>query len=193
MSRISDIQDILNQMNESFILAPVATVMQFLQQEDLIKEYAIGGSVAIAIWSEPFDTDDIDIFCDFSPAVAGNLSLLRKRVEEAGLGQMRGMYLNIRGTKVQLQSVANGPPVELAAFKNATWIDCEGGIKARVFELEYALAMKAYANRIEDWLHISIALRSADIDMPKLEGILNKFQGKDGLLLWETWKEYYGR
>lgn len=40
---------------------------------------------------------------------------------------------------------------------------------------EYALAVKAQANRNKDWIHIAAAMESYEPDKDKLQGLLQKY------------------
>lgn len=93
--------------------------------------------------------------------------------------KVKGLYINIRGVDVQFL-VPNQPLVE-EALENGFFVDIEN-VKARIFQYEYALAVKAEAGRPKDWAHIATALESATPNKEKLETILTRY----GLL--EKWR-----
>jgi len=77
-------------------------------------------------------------------------------------------------------------PLEEEAMKTAITVPVEG-VSSRVFQLEYAMAIKVQTGRAKDWNHIEIALDSAEPDMAKFESILEKF----GLI--QKWRLYRDR
>ena len=182
---MSEANDILKRLDEHKPpgLSEVALVMQRMIIEDYIKNYAIGGAVAVAYYSEPLFTEDVDVFCYYSDALANNISPIRTRLEELGV-VCRGMNYYIKGIKVQMQSMAEATPLEKKAFETAGLFDIDN-VSVRIFQLEYAIAVKVQANRKKDWNHIFIAMDSADVNTDKLMSILREF----GLL--EAWRKNY--
>lgn len=164
-----------------FILSPVFRLMNQLELEGFITRYVMGGSMALMPYSEPFLTDNVDFFC-YSPQKGLLLDLgpIYKRVGELGY-TTSGPYLIIEG--VQIQFLAPDGPLLDEAMETAVELEI-GEIPTRVFQLEYALSIKAQANRKKDWLHIMTVLDSAKVNRSKLEEILEKF----GLL--EQWRRH---
>jgi len=156
----------------SAVLGPTLAVINQLESEGFFKRYAIGGSVALMNYCEAFRTDDLDIYC-FIPQETPLIDLapIYKRLEELG-HKTTEEYLSIEGVKVQFLP----PHGELSeeAIKTAISVDVEG-VTSRVFQYEYAIAMKAQAGRTKDWLHIQLALESAEPDMVKLKELLTRF------------------
>jgi len=89
------------------------------------------------------------------------------------------LYVNIEG--VDIQFLVPEDDVTKEALSTAVLVDCEG-VPFHVFQYEYALAVKASANRAKDWGHIATAIEAREPDKIKLEDILQKF----GLL--ERWR-----
>lgn len=175
--------EILDEIDESFpfVLGPVLRVMNRLEQEGLFKRYVIGGSMALMYYSEPFFTDDVDFFCYLrQQGLLFDLGPIFTRLGELGC-KASGLYMIIEG--VPIQFLAPDGPLLGEAMASALDITM-GGVPTRIFQLEYALAIKAQANRKKDWKHIVTALDSAEVDTKKLENILHRF----GLL--EAWRRH---
>ena len=164
-----------------FVLGPVFSVMNQLEQEGLLETYVTGGSMALMYYSEPFLTDDIDFFCYLAQkGLLFDLGPIYKRLNELGY-KASGLYVFIDGVPVQFL-VPDGPLLD-EAMANAFEI-MVSGVPTRIFELEYALAIKAQANRKKDWKHIFTVLDSAEVDFAKLEGILERFK------LLDAWRRH---
>lgn len=153
-------------------LAQVLKVMNQLQAEGLIKDYAIGGSMAIVFYSEPFMTRDVDFFCSLNQdTLLYDWEPIFNRLTELGY-PTEGLYKVIEGVPVQF--LAPDGPLLAEAMETAISTEIDG-VPARVLDLEYALAIKVDANRTKDWMHINLALESAQPDMQKLMALLNRF------------------
>jgi hypothetical protein len=169
------------------VLAPTLRIINRLVAEGLIESYSIGGSLAILYYSEPFHTDDMDIFC-YVPGkpILFQLGPVWQFLENLGY-KTKGLYITIEGVDVQFLSPGPNDGLEMEAMDTAVSIEVEG-VPTHIFQLEYALAIKVKAGRPKNWNHIEIALNSAEPDVPKLESILQKF----GLI--EKWRRYsHGR
>ena len=103
-----------------------------------------------------------------------------KRLQEMGC-EIDNLYVNVRGVDVQFLVPANQPLVE-DALANAASVTIDH-VTIHIFEYEYALAVKAEANRAKDWAHITMAVESAMPNKQKLNAILTKY----GLL--EKWRQ----
>lgn len=163
------------------ILGPTLKVINQLAEEGIIESPTIGGSIALMYYSQPAKTDDLDMFC----YMAGqgdfvSLAPIYTRLEQLKY-EIKDLYINIEGVDVQF--LVPGPLEALPreALNTSVEIKVEG-VPTRVFQFEYALAVKAQANRTKDWIHIMSAIESAEPDQTKLMQILEKY----GLV--ELWK-----
>jgi hypothetical protein len=180
MTGASDILDSLDESG-SLPLGPVLRVMNQLQQEGLFAQYVMGGSMALMYYCEPFATDDVDFFCHFpQQGMLFDLGPIYQRLTEMGC-KTSGLYMIIEGVPVQFLSPDG--PLLTEAMNNAVAMTFDG-VPGSIFQFEYALAIKADANRNKDWGHIATAIASADVDQSKLHAILEKF----GLL--DRWRKH---
>jgi len=172
------------------VLAPTLRVINQLVDEGLIDSYVIGGSIAILYYSEPFSTEDLDVFC-YLPGRPEffHLGPVWQRLEALGYSS-HGLYITINGVDVQFLSPGPQNDLEAEAMESSVPILVEG-VSARVFQLEYAMAIKVKAGRWKDWNHIEVAMSSAEPDIAKLQSLLEKFKDDHGVKLSDKWEEHY--
>lgn len=162
------------------ILGPTLELINQLESEGIIQQPTIGGSVALMYYSQPVRTDALDMFCYIkNQGIILQLEPIYERLVELGC-KINDLYINVRGVDVQFLVPANQPLVE-EALANAASITVDS-VETHIFEYEYALAVKAEANRPKDWAHILTAIESAVPNRKKLDAILTKY----GLL--EKWR-----
>ncbi|MGH9549192.1 MAG: hypothetical protein ACRD3W_07455, partial [Terriglobales bacterium] len=132
----------MEKVDESFqfVLGPVLRMMNQLEQEGLFKRYVTGGSMALIYYSEPFFTNAIDFFCYLpQKGLLFDLGPIYKRLGELGC-EASGLYMIIEGVPVQFLC----PDGQLLEEAMESGLDITiGGVPARIFKLEYALAIKA--------------------------------------------------
>jgi hypothetical protein len=162
------------------ILGPTLELINQLEREEIIQKPTIGGSIALMYYAQPVKTDDLDVFCYIpNRELLIDLGPIYRRLEELGC-KINNLYVNVKGVDVQFLVPANEPLVE-EALANAAPVSIDN-VTTHIFEYEYALAVKAEANRAKDWAHIATAVESAAPNKEKLDAILSKY----GLL--EKWR-----
>lgn len=163
------------------VFAPTLKVINQLEEDGLIENYAIGGSIALMHYCEPFYTQDLDIYC-FIPGktVLIDLGPIYRRLEMLGY-KPSGESVTIEGVEVQFVPPHGALSEEALHAAKATRIE---GVGTRVFQYEHALAMKANAGRPKDWAHLATAIASADPDMVQLKDLLSRY----GLI--EKWRQH---
>jgi predicted nucleotidyltransferase len=159
----------------------VLEVMNDLKEKGLIKDYAIGGAIATLRWTEPFFTRDLDIFVIPEKEVAENEILVLTDIY--GYDKWVGQWIIIDGIPVQFIP-AQG--LEEDAVKNAVEVEYEG-VKAKVITPEYLIASFLKTSREKDKIKIQMLLEQAEVDIGKLEEILNKY----GLI--KEFRDFYER
>lgn len=149
-------------------------VINKLQKEGLIKEYAIGGGIATIFYVEPFLTYDLDVF--IIPSEKGEeknlilLSPISDYLEDKGYS-WKGKHIIIEGVPVQFIPVDK---LEEEAVRNAKEIKYEG-VETKVMTPEYLIPILLRAGRKKDIEKIEKLLDQTKIDMKKLKGILHKY------------------
>jgi hypothetical protein len=154
------------------ILGPTLEIINQLERESILRQPTIGGSIALMYYTQPMYTDDLDIFCYIpNQGLIVHLGPIYSRLEELGC-TVNNMYVHIKGVDVQF--LTPSLPIEIEAIQNTVAITVNG-VSTHVLGYEYALAIKANANRPKDWAQIATALESTAPDKKKLDAILNKY------------------
>ncbi len=108
-----------------------------MRSEGIITEYAVGGAMAHAFWSEPTPTFDLDVFVLLeSPGIITDLGPIYRWAKERGYPAVKE-HIVIDGIPVQII-----PADDLAyeAVGNAVELDYDGD-PVRVIKPEYLIAM----------------------------------------------------
>jgi len=165
---------------ESSILGPTLQVINSLEEEGVIRRYAIGGAMGLLFYTEPVVTFDLDIFC-YLPETSILISLGPVYSHLAQLGyQAQAEDVAIEGVPVQFLV----PPSKLVeeALDTAVNKSIEN-VSTRAFSYEHLLAIMVETGRAKDRARIPQALESAEPDEAKLNDILQRY----GLLdKWRT-------
>ena len=149
-------------------------VMNELKERGLIKDYAIGGAIAALRWTEPFFTQDLDVFIVLEEEADERglivLSPIYEYLKERGY-VWKGHWIIIEGIPVD---IFPADPLEKEAIAEAEEIEYEG-VKTKVLTPEYLIALFLRAGREKDKRKIGLLLEQAEVDRQKLERILNKY------------------
>ena len=164
-------------------------VINEMFKDGILKNYAIGGAVAVMYYTEPFDTFDLDIF--FIPDEKEKIivltpfyNYLTKRKKYKTYKE----YIMINGTPIQFIPAAD--ELEKEAVENAIEINYKD-IKLKIIRVEYLMAIFLKVQRKKDILKLLKILDEAKIDY----NLLNKILEKYGLTkTFENFKNnYYGK
>ena len=160
-------------MSEPFSAIPLADILRAangLVEERLIEDYALGGALAAIYYVEPFATYDADIF--FIPTDKGltaGVPALYARLQAQGWRAERE-HLLVKGFPVQFLA---GRGLTEEAVREARTVEYEG-IPARVFRVEYIIAIAASVGRLKDLARIEQIQEQAECDQKLLEKILRR-------------------
>lgn len=142
-----------------------------LKENELIKDYAIGGGIAALYYVEPLLTYDLDIF--FIP-VEESLDVLNPIYN----------YLKKKGYKTHKEHIIiEGVPVQFIPIYNELIKEAIGNsveakygrIKTKVIGVEYLVAIMFQTFRPKDRERIIKIIEEAEIDLKFLEKILKKY------------------
>ena len=164
-------------------------VINEMKKDGVIKDYAIGGAIAVMFYTEPFLTVDLDIM--FIPVdeekskIAPLSPIYTYLVEERGYEIWQECII-VEG--VTCQFVPVGHKLELEALINADETTYEE-VKTRVLKPEYIIAIYVYADRRKDREKISRLFEQHDIDEDLLEDILKRYGLYDKYVKNKRW--YY--
>jgi hypothetical protein len=169
---LSDLLGRLFEGSEEPPLKKVFEVMNDLVRGGLIKDYALGGAMAAMRYTEPFTTNDADIFfapvtADLSAGIPAIFEYLKKQGYEP-----KGDHVVIGGFPVQFLATSG---VTDDALKDALRIDFEG-VQTKVFAPEYLAAEAARLGRPKDKVRLEMLLQQAKMNRKKLRTILKRHQ-----------------
>ena len=140
--------------------------------DGIVSEYVIGGAMAAMFYTEPFHTDDLDIFVGFPEPQPAILSLepIYKYLKSKGYG-VEDEHVIVEGMPVQILPIHDAL-VEEAAKRAARKV--VGAEKAKVMRPEHLLAIMATLSRPQDRLRIPLVLSQARIDRKFLREVLSR-------------------
>jgi hypothetical protein len=164
-------------------------IINLMQEEGLLKGYAIGGGIAALFYIEPITTFDLDIFVILpeSSEFIVSLSPLYTWLEKKGYFP-RNDQVMIEGVPVQFIPVYNdlikdalNNAVEQTYGQTVTW----------VIGAEYLIAIMLQTYRAKDKERLIKFIDEADISMQYLTSILEKHDLKGKFERFG--REYYGQ
>jgi len=152
-------------------------IINQMQQEGIIKKYAIGGGIAAIFYVEPITTFDLDIFV----LLPENTALLASLAPIYSWLQKRGYFpekeqIIIEGIPVQFIPAYNELVNE--AVVNASEISY-GKTPTHVIKPEYLLAIMLQTFRPQDKQRIILFLDEAEYSIDLLNRILLKYGLKE--------------
>ncbi len=147
-------------------------VLNELKEIELIQDYAIGGAVAALKWTEPFLTQDLDIFVVLKTAQEGLVLLtpIYEYFQSRGY-TWKGHWIVVEGIPVD---VFPADPLEAEAVGQAAEVEYEG-IRTKVITPEYLIALFLRAGREKDLVKMRMLLEQADVDREHLRDILKRY------------------
>ena len=166
----------------------VLELLNEIKEKGLIKEYALGGSIAAIFYTEPVFTYDLDVFIivkhDPGSSVLSFSSIYDYLVRKGYA--WKSEHLMIEDMPVQFLPASG--ELEKESIEKAKDI-IFSGIKTRVLSAEHLIAIALKVGRGKDFLKIDRMLEQAGVDQDKLEGILNKYDLQDKF---KEWKQRFG-
>jgi len=158
----------------SYTLKKTLEVINELKKEGLIKDYAIGGAIGALRWTQPFFTEDLDIFIILKKETKEKelitLSPVYEYLKKSGY-IWKGHWIIIEGVPVDIFPVDE---LEKKAVEDAEKTEYEG-TKTKVIKPEYLIALFLRASRDKDLRKIEMILNQTNVDREKLNEILNKY------------------
>ncbi len=167
-------------------LAEVAAVLHDMKASGIIGKYAVGGASAVAFYTEPIATKDLDIFFLFDPPQEGlilSLDAIYKYCREKGF-EFDHEFVSIGGWPVQFVESSHDK-LWNEALENAITFGFEGG-SIDVLPPNHLAAMWAVVARAKDILKIQHFAESGVLERENLKDILERFE------LIEKWRNIQG-
>ncbi len=167
-------------------MAEVASVLVDMRAKGIISKYAVGGASAVAFYTEPIATKDLDIFFLFEPPQSSlvlSLEPIYTYCREKGYAYDHE-FISIGGWPVQFVESGHDPLWSDALANSVTF--SFDGESIDVLPPEHLAAMWATVARPKDILKIQHFAESDVLDPIKLGEILVRFD------LLVEWKKIQG-
>jgi len=148
-------------------------VINQMKEDRVIRDYAIGGAIAVMFYTEPIVTVDLDIIfipIDEEKSTLDPISPVYKYLEERGYEPYKE-YIMIEGIPVQFIPVFN--ELVLEAVTKADEVKYEG-VETKVLKPEYIIAIYIQLNRRKDREKIALLFEQEEIDEALLQDILRR-------------------
>jgi hypothetical protein len=169
------------------VIRDVLAMLNRMQADGVITDYAIGGAVGATFYLEPVSTVDVDVFVGLRPPPGRVLldpSPIFEYLRSRGCA-CEGEYVIIAEWPVQFL-VPRGPLVE-EALEQAVVRDVEG-VSARVFTAEHLAAIALETGRGKDRSRLLQFLESGVLDMPRFQAMVARFGLADA---WGRFEQRY--
>lgn len=157
-----------------------------MQTDGVIGEYAIGGAVGAMLYLEPAATLDVDVFVALPTSKGGLLSLapIYEYLKARGCVE-KEEHIVIGGWPVQFISPSDELEREAVAGAVATEVD---GTQTRIISAEHLVAIALRTGRSKDHARISQFLEQEAVDRKKLEAVIEKYGLRSK---WEQFRRRY--
>lgn len=170
-------------------MTPTLKVINQMQADGVIGQYAIGGAVGATFYLEPSATLDIDVFVSLQQSPGSSLLSLTPIYDYlAARGfKSENEHIVIEGWPVQFLPPADALGEEALAQAIETEVE---GIKVRVMSAEHLVAIALQTGRAKDFSRILQFVESGVLHTDKLDQILSRH----GLLAkWEQFGQKFMR
>jgi len=146
-------------------------IINELKTEAVIKDFAIGGGIAVLYYTEPLLTYDLDIFFvpikDSLDVLAPIYSFLKKRDYKTSKE-----HILVEGVPVQFIPVYNDLVKDAVSHSRKVNY---GRLKTNVVGLEYLIAIMLQTYRAKDRERLVTILEETEFDSKRLMSILKKY------------------
>lgn len=161
----------------------VIELLNRMQADGVIENFAIGGGIAAIYYLPPYNTDDVDVF--ISPVVVGEGGLLSfgriySYLHELGYHAERE-HIRIEGWLVQFLPAAESVQEEAVAQADRVAF---AGAYTSMFSAEHLGAELLRAGRLKDHTRVMALLKSEQMNMEVFHDIIRRHG------LTEKWKEF---
>ena len=166
--------DVKFRFDENYKFEDIVDIIEELKKEKLLKDYVLGGSVALLYYTQPtILTTDIDIFITpIKNSSIFDLSDIYNYLKTEYKAEEKKEWIEIKGNPIQFLSPDKG--LHGDAFKNAVKVTV-GNKKFKIFTLEYLIAIMLfyYKQKYED--RLKQIMREKKYKIQKLSPILKKY------------------
>jgi predicted nucleotidyltransferase len=145
-----------------------------MRADGILDDYAIGGAVGALFYTEPSDTEDIDVFISFKHAPGAeivSLDPIYKYLAAHGYTEHRKEGIVVETWPVQFLPTVDALDDE--ALEQAAETDLEG-VPVRVMQPEHLAAIALRTGRGKDFIRILALVNSGRLDPDKMDAILKR-------------------
>lgn len=162
-------------------------LLEQMEKEGILSRWAIGGSIGVMFYTEPYLTKDVDVFVYVEPTKTGliDMNFIYDWLKAKGYSEFEKQFIVIEGWLVDFLPTKEGLIDEAVLKCSAFEVD---KIKVNVIKPEYLIAIALETGRKQDYAKIEKMLQQNGINKRKLVRILKKFNlyGK-----WEVYEQTY--
>jgi hypothetical protein len=164
-------------------ISEVFKILNLMQSNGIIGQYAVGGAVGATFYLEPINTLDVDIFFTFKTEQSGSLINLQPIFDflKARGCTLDGEYILIGGWPVQFLPPTSSLVEE--ALAKSVMLDVDG-IPVSVFSPEHLAAIALQTGRTKDKARLLQFLHAGVMQLPRFETILERHE------LTIRWREF---
>ena len=169
------------------MIRDVLEMVNGMQAEGVIDDFAIGGAIAATFYLEPIATQDVDIFVALKPR-PGRVLLDPTPIFEYLRGKgcvAEGEYVTIGDWPVQFLT-PRGPLAD-EALEQAVTVDAEE-VPTRVFSAEHLAAIALETGRAKDLLRLVQFIEGGALDSARFRDVVSRF-GLDAA--WNRFEQRY--
>ena len=153
----------------------VIQVLNRMQADGVVDNYAIGGGIAAIYYIEPYLTDDIDVFIPVSAVSVGDSSLLSLQPIYSYLEEL-GYQAVKEGVLIEdwlVQFIPTFETIQVEALQN-TFGARYGATETRIFSAEYLAAELLRSGRPKDLMRVIALLESGKLDKDLFRDIIKR-------------------
>lgn len=158
----------------------VLQVINQMQADGVIENYAIGGGIAAVYYIEPYQTDDLDIFIPVSAVSSDESALLSLGPIYSYLAKL-GYSAVKEGVVIEdwlVQFIPAGESTQVEALQNAHRV-AYGNTETRIFSPEYLAAELLRSGRLKDYVRVEALIQSGKMDMDVFHDIVRRHNLSD--------------
>jgi hypothetical protein len=154
-------------------LSDAFRVINALQQQGVIEQYAVGGAMAMLFWAEPVVTFDLDVFILWRATASPIITLepLYDAVRQRGF-EVAAEHILIHGTPIQFIVSPNDLGDEAIESADVRELD---GVAFRVMRPEHLAALWLQAGGAKRRERVEILRQSGSLNESVLSELLHKY------------------
>jgi hypothetical protein len=153
----------------------VLQVINGMEADGVIDNYAIGGGIAAIYYIEPYDTDDLDIFVPVSAVAVGKAGLISLEPIYSHLTQL-GYEASKEGVLIEdwlVQFIPTFHAIQIEALQHTVQAKY-GQTITKIFSPEYLAAELLRSGRPKDHVRVLALLESDKLDKAVFHAIIKR-------------------